>query len=453
MKRFNFSCYASEKQEAVSRTTTTKPVDFVGEARVTRFRLSRGSVPIFYLEPSVVAYTDAQKDIIAASGTTPTDICFLVAQFAVGREDWNPSDIPNNTCQYWVDTSKGRIGVCGGNYQKSYVFNDQSTVMYCSICVAYPVAPTFEKRGSRWYLTTEKYPIYDWDALNKDTVAIKNISDPLVNGRQMLLTKAQLKLQIKEEAGFPLVHMNLFEVYGDKCYSNIEIKYDKLEPYLSYVATASYISDPVLFMNEQALNLLGMNLTEMPSVLWQPGIIGHFTDTIRYYAPPLRVNKPGPDVERQYNMYFNAKITLSVGETSVQLDERALQYIYNTDFDACFITVPADIFPVSQILITSDELDFRGESISVNTTARQGVIDPSSLHILKSFFVGITDTVDIDASDFIFTDDSLNQSPIIINNPRICSLTFRIWFLLKNGELKKCLLEPGKGFSLQIGLF
>ena len=454
MKRYNFSCYASEKQEAVSRTTTTKPVDFVGEARVTRFRLSRGSVPIFYLEPSVIAYTEEQKDILIASGITPTDICFFIAQFASPRNNWNPSDFPNNTCQY-ISGLQRRAGSVGCYYQKIFDLNKLNTVMKCCICVAYRTAPTFEKRGNNWYLTTEKYPIYDWDSLNKDTVGIKSISDVKINRKQMLLEQPQLKLQVKEENGFPLFHINLFEKYGDNCYVNIQRKVNEqtTEPYVSYEVMQAYITDPVLFMNDEALKLFGMNITEMPSVFYSPNVVGHFTDIQKFYAPPLRLKDPGADVLREHNMYYAGKITLVAEDLSVQLDENCLQYIYNTDLDPCFITVPKDIFPVSQILLTSDELDFQGESISVDTTARQGVIDPSSLHVLKSFFVGITDTVEIDASDFIFTDDNLNQSPVIINNPRICSLTFRVWFLLKTGELKKCILEPGKGFSLQIGLF
>ncbi len=457
MKRYNFSCYASEKQEAVSRTTTTKPQDFVGEARITRFRLSRGSIPIFYLEPSKVSYSDAQKDAIIANGVTPTDIIFYITQFAIPTEQLKPNDFPNNCCQFCESTQK-ITGVCECAYNKEYNLSDYHTIMKCTICVGYPVPPTFEKRNGRWYLTNEKYPIYDWDSLEKETIGIKSLSGARIGDTQQLITDPVLKLQVKEENGFPLFHLNLMEIMGERYVYNI--KPNIMEHAIAYDMIPAFYTDPILFMNEEALKLFGMNITPMPSITINGlGVVGHFTDVVKLYAPEMRFINASPDltetlIANRVDPRFDTSFTITFPPFEpVTINTKAVQLTYCVDFDPYLITVPENIYPVSQILITSDELDFQGESISVDTTARQGVIDPSSLHILKSFFVGISDTVEIDASDFVYVDDSLNQSPVIVNNPRICSLTFRVWFLLKTGELQKCILEPGKGFSLQVGLY
>ena len=458
MKRYNFSCYASERQEAVSRTTTTKPADFVGEARITRFRLSRGTIPIFYLNPSKHEYTDDQKNTIIASGVTPTDICFLIVQY-VQYENKPSKNIPSNKCNYWGDTLHA-INVI---YDKKEDFNYGSLYMsdialFCCICVAFPEPPRFEKQSNgNWILINDSYPIYDWDSLNNDTIGIKQINWQPTDKRQNFAEPVSVKLQVKEESGFPMFYVEVKECIMDYEFYNIDQASGTGE--WTYSSRPYVLTTPVMFMNENALELFGMNITEMDKIRTETGLLGQFAYVWDFYAPTCTLRNPcsfySSWINTTIDMRFTRNVDIYFKKETIGLitEQRCCNCDFTCEYDPMLITIPKDIFPVSHVLITSDEMDFVGESICVDTNARQGVIDPSNLHILKSFFVGLTNTVEIDASDFVYIDDSLTQSPVIVNNPRICSLTFRVWLLLKTGELRKCILERGKGFSLQIGLF
>lgn len=474
MKRYNFSCYASEKQEAVSRTTTTKPQDFVGEARITRFRLSRGSIPIFYLQPSKKGFTLYEKTQVESTGATPTDLVFIVLLYDNLGNEWSPFNVPNNNCNYIGNPTEAKCPLVSLTKQGSYTIScyvpdatnlDNKLAHLTNIRVAYPEKPVFryDETSHLYYLANANYPIYDWDSMNKVTIGIrseftpaqfhtKNDDEPYPwkSGYMHTITS---KLQIKEENGFPLFHcevntklqLDYYTVSGSAADENVDSSEVK-------------ITSPVLFMSKEALDLLGMNITEMNDLYYYcENIPGYMNDIVHVFSPTMNLKWCCSCFDAWINQRYSYDLQYrSTLQLTSRTEEGYCEFINRSfccDFDPLLITVPTDIYPVSQILITSDELDFQGESISVDTSARQGVIDPSSLHILKSFFVGISDTVEIDASDFVYIDDSLNQSPVIINNPRICSLTFRVWFLLKTGELQKCILEPGKGFSLQIGIF
>ena len=74
--KYNFTNINSSDKPipAESSTTFVAPHDFVGETRVSRFRISAGAFPLLYIPASTKTYTATQKQAIDETGLTPTDV-------------------------------------------------------------------------------------------------------------------------------------------------------------------------------------------------------------------------------------------------------------------------------------------------------------------------------------------------------------------------------------------
>ena len=76
--KFNFTVVNSSSTDirAESNVSYVAPQDFVGEGRISRFRLSSTTFPLAFIQPSNKLYSSYQKDAISSEGITPTDIGF-----------------------------------------------------------------------------------------------------------------------------------------------------------------------------------------------------------------------------------------------------------------------------------------------------------------------------------------------------------------------------------------
>lgn len=422
MKRFNFLKYQAPEEGAafaVSRTTTTKPVDYVGELRVSKFKLSRGTLPIMYLEPSKRAFSRDDKNTIP-DHLTPTDLTFVIFCTKHLREG---SQIPNNGTSYCLVNNN--ITAFYSRYPlesspRTWRLGEDGNQIFWAVLVTImmPTRPQWVERNGFFYLTNEATPVFSWDDIfNRTHVIEEHIYSP----RDI------------DNIGFK------FEL-TDK---NGEISF-LLTMIGNLINTSDNVSSVTFSMNATALNFFGMNFNP---------------DARCEIAVPRGVNFPGyaegyiittysPDSTFIWNGHMEQIIKnypQRITESTPIFDMSAIITPNKQD-------IPRDFFPVSHLLISCDELNFTGESISVNTPAQQGVIDPSTLSILKGFFIGINDGRDVENSDFIFLDDSLTNTPVIVDSPRLVSLTIRLWVITNKGILYPLTMPGGTSFSIQLTL-
>lgn len=106
-----------------------------------------------------------------------------------------------------------------------------------------------------------------------------------------------------------------------------------------------------------------------------------------------------------------------------------------------------DLNPTLNLLVATPDLTFKGEQISVNTPAIQGVTSPSFIPVLRSFYIGFTDK---ERSDFVFYEDLLTTSCVIVNNPRQARLKLEVYMITKKNEMIKMSIPPGEDIQIQL---
>lgn len=420
MNRLNFLKYQSPTEgtaPAVSRTVSVSPIDIVGELRVTKFRLSRETLPIMMLYPSQRPFTQEEVNAVPIN-VTPSDI----EVFSFSCKDYQEGDvIPHNGVSYCLRNTA--VTSFYKNLPSSYRdwnidFKKLLVIHHINFALQQP--PIWEERSGSFYLKNEPVPIYSWDDLHDKT---NTYVTSFYGGRE--ITSLQYSFRVVDtESSKPDFHL-------------------RLNFYIDLPVVNDYnLSTPTLAFSTAALNFFGLNSSSLPLVSLQcpqeflplGRIEGSY---ILGYVPPM---------DYKWNQQLLSQI--SNWNTSIRIPL--------VDFDCYFHpliqTLPEDFFPAAHILITTDELNFAGEKININTLAQQGVISPSSLTILKSFFIGINSSSSVASSDFIYLDDSLNNSPVIVNNPRQATLTIRLWFVTSSGYISPIMLNPGSGFSIQFSI-
>ena len=424
MKRHNFLKYQAPEEgtgPAVSRTTTTKPVDYVGELRVTRFKLSRGTLPIGFIEPSKRGFTAEQ---VASLSTTriPTDIEIFVC---CDREITPTTVYPNNGEGY-VIAGNAISGFFRQASNSGSTNIDIEHTLWCYFTVVnIPGTPIWQKKeDGKYYLQNENIPFYSWSDFHNKIVMLNNRSSS------------------SSEINTPIYNIRLIESNDGKPKFYIRMNCTNL------VTTSVATMNPVVCFNAYARQFFGLNVGSMPSVNFNmPSISGtHPTwgwdgysagDNLTFFVPPM-----------SYEWNSQMKLMLQSPGTNYG------NTIFNMDcvYSPIIQTLPENYFPLSHLLITADELNFKGESICVDTPIKQGVVDPSNLTILKSFYIGLTDSFLVSTSDFIYINDNMNNEPVIVDSPRLATLTLRVWLVTKEGNLTPLILNPGASFSIQLSV-
>lgn len=425
MKRYNFLKYQPPEEgsaPAVSRTTTTKPVDYVGELRVTRFKLSRGTLPIGFIEPSKRGFTSEQIASLPLNQII-TDIEF----FIFCKRDISPSAAVANNGEAYIIAGNAMSGFFRqANISLTPTIDISSCFVSFYSFVVIPGTPIWAKgTDGKYYLQNESVPFFSWSDFHTKTVIINNRGGGSDN-----YISSSFDIHLIESAdGKPKFYIRM---YG-----------------INRLASSTVTTmNPTVCFNVYARNFFGVNAGSMPSVNFNMPNIESSHPTwgwggynagvnLTFYVPPMSYD-------------WNPQMKLMIQNPNTNYGNT----IFNMD---CIYTpimqiLPKDYFPLSQIIITADELNFEGESICVDTTRKQGVVDPSNLTILKSFYIGLSDSFLVSTSDFIYINDSRDNDPVIVNSPRLVSLTIRVWLITKEGNLTPLILNPGSSFSLQLSL-
>lgn len=423
MKRYNFLKYQPPEEgsaPAVSRTTTTKPVDYVGELRVTRFKLSRGTLPIGFIEPSKRGFTSEQVASLRPN-RIPTDI----EMFTYCNKKMTPNTVEANNGEAYIISGNAVSGFfrqAPNSGSRKIDIDNTFWSVYSFVALA-GEAIWQKKSDGKFYLQNESVPFYSWSDFHNKSLWISNhaaepteINTPTYNVRLIESADGKPKFYIR---------MNTFNL----------------------VATTVTTMNPTICFNNYARQFFGMNIGSMPSVNFDmpqisPGVStswGGYNagDNLTFFVPPMSYD-------------WNSQMKLMIQNPNTNYGNT----VFNMDctYTPIVQTLPENYFPLSHIIITADELNFQGESICVDTTKKQGVIDPSNLTILKSFYIGLSDSFLVSTSDFIYINDSRDNEPVIVNSPRLVSLTIRVWLITKEGNLTPLMLNPGSSFSLQLSL-
>lgn len=199
----------------------------------------------------------------------------------------------------------------------------------------------------------------------------------------------------------------------------------RLQAYINDVHPNIEIGTPALFLSTVFANLLkvtGINTNMSQSFMRNqfPGYAYH----------DLAITFP--DCELKYD---NLPLTCS--------------YQDGLNFSSTFkIKVRAEeLNPTLNLLVATPDLTFKGEQISVNTPAIQGVTSPSFIPVLRSFYIGFTDN---ERSDFVFYDDLLTTSCVLVNNPRQARLKLELYMVTKKNEMIKMSIPPGEDIQIQL---
>lgn len=404
MKKFNFNVYNDGEHgqliPCVNRTVNTRPVDLVGDLRVSRVKLSRGAFPLFYLNPSHRTFTLQQKNNIDALQVTPSDLAFGTAMFPVSGGNAAPS----SSDTYGLDASSNSVNATTA---VQGVTVTPTCLLYYRLCIPEPPKWKFTPPSS-YQLINDSIPVFDWSELLDNYGLYINFNDQTSLTQHLSIEQNDLHL--------------LFQLTLKRQAITKE-------------------TTPVLFFSYQFADLLQDPTVISSSFVFSQAVLNQLSDPLLPDISDFMVVQADTQYSKQLesiiasNSIAANQITLLDASTTFKIDLSTSGYRM--------------LFPYNNLIITCEDLNVNTESISVNTQDLQGVVVPTQLPILKIFVLGMAGT---DRTDFIYIDDSLNQYPIKVNLPRNVKMTFRAYFLTKDNELKPVYLPENENFFIQITL-
>lgn len=394
MKRINLSFYNNslenpQNQDAVLRVTYTTPQNFTGKLRTSRFKISKGAFPLFFLGPDERNFTTDEKIELDTFGRTPTGVCW-------GYMNAITNTIPCTNDTYLFSDREPFVQPCittSENY-------NPANINYTHVYLRQP--PQWKKVGENlWKLQNIAQPVFEWNDLKVNTSDFE-----LIN-----FSSIASSVDLKESKNGLTMSFT--------CVDN------SLPRMLStYVAFASSrFIDIIKTSNTSPFTLQ----TRLISVMGDPWL--HRTDEFYVMDGEVQYSKQVESIIAR-NVYSPCNIDLSV---STYLD-------YNTSSGIL-------LYPYTAILVVIDELNFPGESIVVNSDDLNGVISPSVLSTFKTYLIGMSDS---QRSDFVVVDDKLNQAPLLVTAPSLSTLTVRLFMLTKQNNLFAMKIPSGEGFFIQI---
>lgn len=522
--KFNFANVNTSPKPIPAESTTTyvAPHDFVGEGRISRFRISAGAFPLMFIPPSSRGYSAAEKEALDAAGLTPTDIIygFYIPFSDNSYEDFQHGDptsayiAPTNGAGNWYkrqnkdESSSGTItipqhGYGGGvdfpllsSYQATLVGhaggNDNSLDgTITSTQIAYGAHST---KNLYWH--ADPYTVNIQLGQNLGTTMISKVGsilnttttpntplDPYGTGtinnmKQVASYLYIVNYYIHERPSWRTTDNNTFYLTtkGKYIYSwNLEEEIGQPLVYKAYIPQEQATSDPHVFSTLQLIYLsenptldihpisdsqLQFNLHCPVTLIEEHELIGtpvlflstSFNDLLTVPSKHI-LPIPTTDITIFPDYKNNRTIDVTFPQCVSELinpPPDTFYYRNALDFSSTFTLDihSANLLPVTSLILTSPNLDFKGETISVDTKALQGVVSPSSIPILRSFYIGVTDSTT--RSDFVFTDDLQTTYAVLINNPRIAFVKFMVFALTKFNDLIQIYLPTGNDLAIQL---
>lgn len=395
MKRLNLSFYNDTTsdpvlKDALLRVTFTTPQNLSGNLRTTRFKITKGAFPLFFLGPDDRLFTSEEKGEIDAYEMTPTGLAW-------GFIMHNTNTLPCGVDTYLLDaTSPPRPCVpVGGNITPFHtVYNH----------VYLTEKPRWKKVGSRWQLVNDELPVFDWNFLTESDSAfyLHRYSD---------VTCQDCVKPASHGVEFSLIFKDMDP--GD-------------------------VTTPVHFMSYKLYSTIKNNNDYSSSFQFKQVILDEISD------PWLKLNTA--------MLVTSGKITYSkqvegiIASGSLVPESKDLSSTVYYDYE---LGTGNLLFPYTAIIVTIDELNFLGESIVVNDKDLTGVISPSVLSTFKTYLVSMDGS---EKSDFFRVDDTLTQAPLRVEAPAVSTLTVRLFMLTKQNRLFAMKIPAGEGFFIQISV-
>ena len=396
MKRLDFSFRNDSEAtlvDAVQKTTFTAPIDITGKTRLTRFKLSEGAFPLCSIGPSRTVFTTREKELLDTYGKTPTDLYFGW-QLSENTDDGNTGKSRGSS--FMLKTNAVPVAL-------PFRVLSPMTNVRCFIQLFFISAPPiWKRREDGWILANEDTFLYNIDEL---------------------YTSPRFDMQ----SNMPVNVLNVTQV-------NDNIKFS-LNLQTRPTAGKTAISTPYLMLSETFLRILNKEPSDGYKVSYQylPAIFGLGQNCIFY---PL-------SCEYNYNIWLDSLLRSNGTLTqSGDMDFSTTSTIHLSE-DKSFL------FPYTAIIVMIDEFNNPGEHIVVNNPSSTGVVNLSTLSITKLFIIGQSN---YERSDFVYVNDSLQESPLDINLPRQLNLTIRLFFLLKTNELIPLKIPPHQNFFVQLSV-
>ncbi len=393
MKRIDFSYHNTSDDtpvDAIQRSTFTAPIDLVGKLRLTRFKLSQGAFPLCQVPASTQLFDDTQRRQIDATGYYPIDLYFA---FACANTNGTQGKSLGSSYLFSTDTTPTALTYQDPNFiSPPLIFIQQFWVKG---------EAKWKRHLDGWILRNNPIFLYDFnDLYNSDYYRVT------YNRESRALHVSQEKDALKFD-----IHLQTLVTDGG----------------------TSSLSNPFLVVSATFMNLLKLPLNDPFYFENQPTILGCPTGTI-FYPLPVEYN-----LSPQLQSFLASRDTLP--------SDQAIDFSVSAH-----IHFPEDIshlFPYTAIVLIIDELNNPGQRIVVNNLDSTGVVNLSTLSITKLFLIGQTN---YERSDFVFINDSLQESPLEVNLPNQHTLTLRLFFLLKDNTLVAVPLPPKQNFFAELSI-
>lgn len=401
MKRLDFSFHndSGSSTDAVQKITFTAPIDIVGKARISRFKVSQGTFPLCTIPPMQTYYTTSQKTRIDQFGCTPLDL--YVACTVQKHADNSPA----LTNSYIFTQAEGGhplfLQPASGNYAPSL----GKLITFYSY-----ERPVWKQNSNGWKLANKDIFLYSFN--------------DLFDERKFRIQTDNYPSQVPTGSTIPEIKIRQ---YGSK------VIFDLIS-LQQQPGSAYWIAPPHLTLSKTFMSLFGYN--NSPFVNISEGIfsgIGWSGNCPLYYDA--------------FDYEYSKEIESALGRWGPIVTMGARPTDYSS---RCTFELPTDfskLFPYTGLVVMIDEFNNPGERIVVNNTASSGVVNLSTLSISKLFLLGHTNS---ERSDFVYVDDSMNQTPLIVNLPKQLTLTIRLYFLLRDNSLVPLKIPINENFFLQL---
>ena len=392
MNRLNFSFHnpsTTDSVEAIQRTTFTAPIDLVGKARLTRFKLSEGAFPLCQVPPSQAVYNDSQKQLIDLAQAFPLD---LYVAFGMSSGSGNQSKAIGSTY------------ILHANSPPTAALFDQSPTWTPT---SFFIHLYWFNQPARW----KKVPD-GWKIANSP-IFLYNIDD-LYSSPQFHITSNISYLGVINVT-------QIDDTISFKCL-------------LQTTLSGGQGSTPALFLSKTFMDLLREPINNPFHLSRDCSCPGYEFTTQPLYPLPATYEF-SPQVQAIIASNRNTP-------TGQDLDLSTTVSIH----------LPEDkslLFPYTAIILIIDEFNNPGERIVVNNPDSSGVVNLSTLSITKLFIIGQSN---YQRSDFVYVNDSLQESPLDISLPRQTQLTLRLFFLLKDNSLVPLPMPPQSNFFAQLSV-
>lgn len=394
MKRLDFSFQndiSDAPVEATQRTTFTAPVDLVGDARISKFKLSSNAFPLLLAPPLDMIFNDANKERIDMLQKTPLDLFFGFCQSRGGT-------IPSRDGAIILSDTNEISFIQATPRFDSMQYIDYQTAQ----CFYSNEPPQWKQTSSGWKLSNKPVFLYNFEDLYNPEIFYVQTSGS--DDQALRLTMVD---------------------------NNLEFYYSKW----TTLPQSRYMSTPVVFFSKTIANLLGITRPD------------YFTNNLLNVFPLNQgVICYSWHMQYKYNRFLDQAISDKRLPSAVTPLSSTGTYNWSTTAIHP-INGNGVLFPYTALVLIFDEFNNPGEQIVVNNTSSSGVISLSTLSISKTFLLAHTN---MERSDFIYLDDSKQQFPLKLNLPRQTTLTSRLYFLLKDNSLVPLKIPKGQNYFIQL---